>query len=340
MKLKFSFSPRETDEFNGAQDVFFLYIYKSIVNNEYPEKINDYSVLSSNEEGLLFMNYTVEGDYKSPMGVSSAAAKAYSKISIYRREIWNGGGETISKPVVLEAGAPVFYDYGISNNRIYEYSLLPASQLLNTVVKQAIKTNWGFWSLTEIHPVKGKINTYTASPSDVWIFKYNFESGEQTQNILKTKQDNLSLYPKVITGSTNYISGDVKCLMGSEIVPYEFLSTIAEPRYNNNGNLEWEEVPKPHINGGYIERLMYGIRLTSNEKIDMLNAWRKLCFSSNPKLLKDMKGQKFLVQILSSSNTPNQNWRGIPDSISFSWAEIGDAENITVTNDYYTENSV
>jgi hypothetical protein len=88
----------------------------------------------------------------------------------------------------------------------------------------------------------------------------------------------------------------------------------------------------PYEQGGYIERLPFNKHLTSNESIDMLNAWRKVCYSGNPKLLKDNKGQKFLIQITSSSNTPSASTgQCIPDKIDFSWVEIGSADNIVVT---------
>ena len=96
--------------------------------------------------------------------------------------------------------------------------------------------------------------------------------------------------------------------------------------------LQWDNNFIAQEQGGYVERLPFCERLTSNESIDMLNAWRKVCHSGNPKLLKDNKGQKFLVQIISSSNTPSlSTGQVIPDKIDFSWVEIGSADNIVVT---------
>lgn len=104
-----------------------------------------------------------------------------------------------------------------------------------------------------------------------------------------------------------------------------------------NGRIEKvKAVPKilssPLVKGGYQEKMPFTKQLTSNEKVDMLNAWRKICCSGNPKLLKDNKGQKFLVQITQSSNTPVQSTGTvIPEKIDFSWVEIGDANKIVVT---------
>ena len=54
----------------------------------------------------------------------------------------------------------------------------------------------------------------------------------------------------------------------------------------------------------------------------MLNQWRKMAYSRNPKLLKDNKGQSWIVQIFSSSNTPYSHYVNQPDKISFSWKQI------------------
>jgi hypothetical protein len=60
--------------------------------------------------------------------------------------------------------------------------------------------------------------------------------------------------------------------------------------------LALEEVTKAaKTEGGYIEKMPFSDQLTSNQKVDMLEAWRKICYSGNPKLLKDSKGQKFLI---------------------------------------------
>ena len=92
------------------------------------------------------------------------------------------------------------------------------------------------------------------------------------------------------------------------------------------------QLERAKVRGGYTERLPFSSRLSSNQQIDMLEAWRKVCYSGNPKLLKDNKGQKFLIQIVSASNTPSLDNEGrMPETINFSWVEIGSAKNITVT---------
>jgi hypothetical protein len=51
-----------------------------------------------------------------------------------------------------------------------------------------------------------------------------------------------------------------------------------------------ETVNCPRVVGGYTESFPFSEQLTSNQKVDMLEKWREICYSGNPKLLKDAKG--------------------------------------------------
>ena len=62
----------------------------------------------------------------------------------------------------------------------------------------------------------------------------------------------------------------------------------------------------------------------------MLDKWRDVCYSGNPKLLKDQKGQTFIIQITDPSNTTNESLEKMPEEISFSWIEIADAKDCRV----------
>lgn len=572
-------------------------------------------------------------------GVTSQGS-SWDTLTILRREIWEENGETkgekyFSPVVVNRLTNGGFVDYNIANDRTYQYVFYPylAAESQEGKVgwgyNDVVSTKWDYWSLTELHPTDDKY-TFEASYEDVWLFKYNHTPSAQKHNFVKSEQKNLSAYPRFSQGTQNNINGDISCLLGSEIAPYNFklkksvpvvqseyssnynliywasedfwtgtpmenkssakkfgvysvgtnqvilwgeptgadnqsfdfkdddiletlkqllfnyygtfsvakevdedgnvkewasyktefilhpadnlsdtgdwaeeykikdqyyfwyvvlpkdtsmvptLSTSAAiyyatpgyqlgmPRKNSthNGNYgtyfkkltdeqgkqqyalviwfkqgipitidkesvyfddelavqtflkgqegvvehfyvngyfqssklrylkplnpngeeelinlhkltdisetEWDKAVKdiptdtwnskafygfklnplikttegyqekivyrevgtpncPETEGGYTERLPFSERLTSNQKVDMLEAWRQICFSGNPKLLKDSKGQKFLVQITQSSNTPSPDSRNrSPDRIDFSWVEIGSTKNITV----------
>ena len=100
----------------------------------------------------------------------------------------------------------------------------------------------------------------------MWLFKYSLETGAQTQNISRSDFQTLGQFIKIGYGASNYISGEVSAYLGSEIIPYQ---------------------------QGYVERLRQSriVPLSTNERTKMLERWRSFINSTNPKLLKDMKGQ-------------------------------------------------
>lgn len=217
-----------------------------------------------------------------------------------------------------------FVDYNISNHRNYRYKVylsksgeVGSDQQTDNKVIGALKiytsTHWQQWSITELHPVDNTYKNFTASPEDVWIFNLNVDTGEQTQNISRGEQQTLGRYSRYSQGKMNYVSGSVSCLLGSEVLPLRFIL---------ENNLM--------SNGGYTEFRRYASEITSNKRVDMLKAWRKLVYSNNPKLLKDREGQVFLVTINSSTNKVMDDVYTQPNTISFNWTEIGDADEITV----------
>lgn len=261
------------------------------------------------------------------------------------------------EPVVLKTNVVAMYDYNIKNNKSYQYILYPNDKMsfdvqgTDTSVKDIqvfansidvpiwipdtkyptsqgkisigdmdtsyqtgapVTPKWGEWSICELIPQVSIEDTpsikqaYTVNTDQIWLFKYSLETGDQIQNIARSEFQTLGQFSKIGYGNTNYISGDVKALLGSEII----LASKAK----------------------YVERLRKSriTALSTNEKIEMLEKWKELVNSKNPKLLKDIKGQSWIVQILSSSNTPSNFYLNQPDTISFKWKQIEDTKNIII----------
>ncbi len=233
------------------------------------------------------------------------------------------------EPVAIKTDKSLFRDYNITAGRSYQYILYPESvnneQQFANITDDVdspyngtgipVTTNWDFWSIAELIPLENEVDapivkkTYRVDNNNIWLFKYSLDTGEQTQNISKTDIPNLGQFVKIGYGQQNYISGHISCLLGSEIIPCTKL--------------------------GYVERMRKSIKtpLSSNEKVHMLNEWRKIAFSSNPKLLRDIKGQSWIVQIVSNSNNPRNFYKDQPDSISFAWKQIADTDNVVIIGD-------
>lgn len=333
------------------------------------ENANVMSVIDNNLRSVigLFNFENVESNGKiittaAAQGISNDDQSLYS-ISIYKKEIWYNREtgkpmeQDVWTPVVLENASGTIRDFNIGNNRYYKYVFrLVENKIGGNVEYQSgiivpIKTNWQGWSITELHETDDP-KVFTAAPKDVWKFKYNISNGAQTQNIAKTQQETLSRYPIFSHGVKNAVGGSVTCLLGREMINADYTNkewVYEQDPNTTEPNFIWRENNGPFENlGGYRERLgrvqnfcgtnpdylsasVLGFRnLTSNEAVDMLDKWRDVCYSGNPKLLKDQKGQTFIIQIIDPSNTTNESWEKMPEEISFSWIEIADAKDCRI----------
>lgn len=333
------------------------------------ENANVMSVIDNNLRSVigLFNFENVESNGKiittaAAQGISNDDQSLYS-ISIYKKEIWYNREtgkpmeQDVWTPVVLENASGTIRDFNIGNNRYYKYVFrLVENKIGGNVEYQSgiivpIKTSWQGWSITELHETDDP-KVFTAAPKDVWKFKYNISNGAQTQNVAKTQQETLSRYPIFSHGVKNAIGGSVTCLLGREMINADYTNkewVYEQDPNTSEPNFIWRENNGPFENlGGYRERLgrvqnfcstnpdylsasVLGFRnLTSNEAVDMLDKWRDVCYSGNPKLLKDQKGQTFIIQITDPSNTTNDSWEKMPEEISFSWIEIADAKDCRI----------
>lgn len=314
----------DTNVIHKGQTVNFINILSGVhVANEVPKKIQ-YTDTDNLENVTALLNYVViktnEHSYSSQQGFAPMHSSQSQTADLFRREVTTkieNGVEVVDRrltPLKL-VGENIqdftFYDFNVSNNRTYQYVLYPTIDGDDVDREEVIvHTNWQAWSITELHSTGKGNNSYYATANDVWLFNLNVDTGEQTQNLTRNEVQTLGAYPRYSQGRQNYISGTVSCLMGSDVLPANYL----------NGKME----------GGYTEKRLFDVNPTSNERIDMLNAWRALVFSKNPKLLKDRKGQAFLVTLTQSSNKPYDAVRRQPDTISFSWTQIGSLDEVTI----------
>lgn len=263
----------------------------------------------------IFYAETDYGVYKIAPGTPG------NSYSIYKKEV--ADGITYYLPVAIDTTQTTVYDFNVTAGREYQYIAYSAEGNPTAIQKleQPIKVDWDCWSLTELTPVR--IDTaspaikkaYVANPTNVWLFKYDVESGDQAQNISKTEQKTLGQFPRFAHGRQSNISSSVSCYLGSEIINLGCLT-------------EEEKIPYAQ---GYLERLPWKSHLTTNQKVMMLQEWRKVVASKNPKLIKDRKGQAFIVQITSGSNKPTDNIGYQPDKINFSWTQIASLDDTIIT---------
>ena len=314
-----------------GQQVFFINVLNGEKESNTPPKKAPYKneVGEFNPEAVCLLNYQKqESDgYNEEQGFSPMKSSSTSFSSIFRQEIDEEGNElTRFYPVDTKISNFTIRDFNISNNRRYKYILYPLDQSVEatTLVKSEVKLDkihWQGWSITELHPVDNTNKKFNAEPKDVWIFNLNVETGEQTQTISRNEQQTLGRFNRYSQGKLNYVSGSVSCLLGRDVLAESYII-----KKNNNGGTYCEN------KGGYQEILPYKDLVTSNERVDMLLAWRKVVASPNPKLLKDRAGQSFIVTLTSATNKPINAAEMQPNIISFNWTQIGTTEDVQIVD--------
>lgn len=371
------YKPQNLGNPSRKSTVSYLYAYhKDESTQKFPEisskKTYNDIINDENKDFLLFaLNYTAEPVDGLPMplpdGIVSQGLKMTPQRSIYKREVWRDNNnqvyaEKILHPVVLQNNVSRVIDYNVATNRNYEYIIYLTDQSIDGVIQREIHfpitTKWDYWSISELHKTTEQ-NVYTTSENETWLFKFNVEPGEQQQNVAKSQQDTLGKYPAFSYGKKNYTTSSVSCLLGSEMLPFDFLTTnYALVRDTETGSVSWGLAQDTsEVYGGYTESRwkklldkcgmdqkvvnVFDTKITSNDSVDMLNEWKKLCNSGNPKLYKNSKGQSFIIQITEFSNSINESWDKQPITINFSWTEIADASDARIiqTTEFTTDTS-
>lgn len=185
-------------------------------------------------------------------------------------------------------------DYGVTNNKTYKYYIFKEdeSAISEAVVSNDVSTCWWDWSLIDIIPSTSEKGLYYTT-GDIWKFNLNISSAAKTQTLNNTTYNNLTRFPKISSGKLNYSTGSLTCLLGNVQKTTNSLVEYIEPN-------------------------------------TMLDEWNEFCADGNIKLLKDRKGNAMLVMITGTSSQTDDVTREQTNTITFSWVEVEDIDNITI----------
>ena len=215
----------------------------------------------------------------------------------------------------------IFNDHNIVNNEYYHYltyaetTINGKTQYLTFENKDGdgnevfIHTQWNKFSLCDIIETDDE-NIYEKS-GNVWLFNCNLSEGDLTQNLSVNATTTLGKYDKIYIGKKNYESGKVTCLLGD----------IKEFSTLKDGSLiEKNTYTEKSILTHYYEK--------GSQKIE---DWKYFCYNGNLKLLKNIAGDSWIIQIIDN---PNRNIVLATESpvttITFSWQEILDKNTISI----------
>lgn len=305
--------------YNGGINVDLIKIDTNI-NESFQEAIaNKEQMLSST---ILFNTFdnTIDASYFSPEETVSGPS-----IAIYKKTPFQKYYDFIT---LLSDGTYRFYDYNVANNEYYHYlasievqtstdpeylvyqNLNPDGSLVYANI------NWDRWSLINI--IQQEDGSYLTS-GDLWTFRSNIDSEELTQNTNVTSWDTLGQYPKLSIGQKNYSSSTFTALLGDmEMVPI-YNSGILNQLGTEQKQYRYTETI--NLNSPY------------GTNMEKLRAWKEFISDGETKLLRDLKGNKWIVQVLANP-TQSVNVKSIlyPVTISFQWQEIADIDQAAIIN--------
>ena len=227
---------------------------------------------------------------------------------------------------VMKNGDYLFYDYNISNNNYYAYlcsieiqtgpNTPPIYLIYQTLDEEKnieyTYTNWNQWSLCDIEETEDdKIYNKTGR---VWNFICNITDEELVYNNSVTIWDTLGKYPKISLGKKEYTGSTFSGFLG-EVVDF------SEYKDNQNYKTKYD----------YTERIDKTNRYS--REMEKLKEWKEFCNNGNLKLLKDIKGNTWIIQITDSPTAYiNPLSYQLITTITFNWVEVMSRDDISIIN--------
>lgn len=278
------------------------------------DAIKNYQTITS--DTILINNYNekVEADYISPKSLLNDRS-----FYLYRKTPFQTYYNYIGK---LEGNAFTFTDFNIINKEFYHYLATLEKRGPNGIPQYVSYENldendephysqayWNQFSLCDVIFDLEK-ERYIVT-GDIWLLEGNIESNSITQKTSVTSWETLGQYNQISIGKKNFDSGTFSCLLG-EVAEY----------IQENGKTKY----------GYTEKINRQSKFSNENEKEI--AWKNFIINNNLKLLKDIKGNKWIIQILQDS-TRNETYNSIGKVtfISFSWEEVEDSNKYPIVGE-------
>lgn len=129
---------------------------------------------------------------------------------IYRRDTSDGSMQLAS---ITDTNQTSIYDYNVVNGKEYEYILFASSSgyITTPIMSDKVKTEWSNYCLFDVTEtdIENKFMMH-----DCYMFDLNIEPESVSNNLLASKLDNFTRYPKFIKSPSNHYSGTLTGLLG------------------------------------------------------------------------------------------------------------------------------
>ena len=192
--------------FNGGMTIDYIHIEDTTANEE-KSLTSKYTPVFNHNTALLV---TFADGYGGVGMIGNLEGYIYT---IYREDVTSG--TTMEYVGTITNGDLTITDYNITNHHQYQYLIFveTADYICTPQETDPINTCWDNWIMVGLKETENK-NIFVVDTNNIWKLNLSLESGEQTQNIDRTEYKNLTRYPKISQGRSNYISGSLSCLLG------------------------------------------------------------------------------------------------------------------------------
>lgn len=226
----------------------------------------------------------------------------------------------------LVNGEHQVFDYNVVNNQYYHYLVSTEVQTSSGPEYKVYQNRvWNeetqefelifkkvFWDEFVICNIEetDEPNTYKKI-GNTWTFKYNMTEELLNENTNFSVSDTLGKYAQVSVGVKNYESSTVSALLG-DMEEYTKYDGVKEKQV-------YEYTEKINIDSKYAHE---------NEK---LKRWKNFSTDGELKLLRDRKGNAWIVQITDgTSNNINLITNAQQTMVTFNWQEVEDVDNASI----------
>ena len=140
----------------------------------------------------------------------STITSAITGYKIYRKDVNQAEPKYVA---TISSEDKFVVDYLVANRHEYIYMLSPSGDVATyqPLISQPVKTLWDSWSLMVVDETTEK-NVYTLSK--MFNYKLNLSTGDMTNNAEVNVIKNFTAFPKIQHSPSNFMSGQLKALMG------------------------------------------------------------------------------------------------------------------------------
>ena len=217
---------------------------------------------------------------------SNIDSEEITSYHIQKKSLTENIMRTVAK---VDGGISSIIDFNVANRETYKYYITPLSEKNNSLITYNILDTPNIsmdWSSWSIVGINQiKDNVYEVDDDNIWMFYLNIESKKRSVELSKEYQAGFNRFPKVFSYNTNYVKGSMTCYLGNIDNRSEYIDDDAQK----------------------------------------IEKWNAFCCNQQLKLLRDTKGTVYLVDIESTSFTPEEYANGSPTKITFNFVQIDTA---------------